>query len=319
MNYGGRKMSKFLNEYKDGEEVLSEQLLVVSVTKNINKNGKTYLDMQLKDISCTRNAKKWDIMPGDEELFVSGNIVTVSGKMVSFNNSLQLYLNVGVLTPKDDVDLDRFVAYAPVSKEELVKDIKRYHSLIKDEDIKRIVDEVFKRYYDKFLYYPAASSIHHDYRHGLLYHTVSMLHHAEYFASYYKDIDTDLLYAGAMLHDLGKVIELEGDINFKYSLEGKLLGHISIGAGLIQEVRHSLGIESEKAILLQHMVLSHHGQLEFGSPVLPMTKEALLLSLIDNIDSKMAFVLKTEEGVEPGNFTQKLFPLDNRVLYVPKK
>lgn len=310
---------KLLNEFHDGEELIDQQLLVMSVTKNINKNGKPYLDLQLKDVSTTRNAKKWEIMPGDEELFAVGNILSIDGKMILFNNSLQLYIQNARLVEKDDIDITSFVTYAPVKEEELIKDLKRYRSLIKDSGIKAIVDDIYSRYYDKFIYYPAASSIHHDYRNGLLYHSVSMLHHAEYFASYYGDLDTDLLYAGAMLHDLGKVVELEGDISFKYSLEGKLLGHISIGSAIVQEARERLNINSEKGILLQHLILSHHGQLEFGSPVPPLTKEALLLSIIDNVDSKMAILKKALDEVEPGSFTSKIFPLDGRLFYKPKK
>jgi 3'-5' exoribonuclease len=133
------------------------------------------------------------------------------------------------------------------------------------------------------------------------------------------DADRDLMITGCLLHDLGKIIELEGPIVYKYSLEGKLLGHISIMAAELRKAAQELDIKSETPLLLEHMILSHHGQLEFGSPVMPITKEALLLSLIDNLDSKMVVVDKALSDVQEGNFSNKVFPLDNRSFYKPKK
>ena len=140
-----------------------------------------------------------------------------------------------------------------------------------------------------------------------------------YLASYYEDVDKDVLLSGILLHDMGKTIEFEGPVVYKYSIEGKLLGHISIMVSEIRRAAEGLKITSEVPMLLEHMVLSHHGYPDFGSPVLPMTKEALLLSLIDNLDSKMVIVSKALENVNPGEFSQKVFPLDNRMIYKPKK
>ena len=133
------------------------------------------------------------------------------------------------------------------------------------------------------------------------------------------DVDHDLVITGCLLHDMGKIIELEGPIVYKYSTEGKLLGHISIMAAEIRKAADELKLTSEVPLLLEHMVLSHHGQQEFGSPVMPLTKEGLLLSLIDNLDSKMVVVNKAVADVEPGNFSNKVFSLDNRSFYKPKK
>jgi len=145
-----------------------------------------------------------------------------------------------------------------------------------------------------------------------------MADHAAYLAPIYG-ADHDLMITGCLLHDFGKIIELEGPIVYKYSLEGKLLGHISIMCAEIRKAAEELNITSEVPLLLEHMVLSHHGQQEFGSPVLPLTKEALLLSLIDNLDSKMVVISKAINEIEPGTFTNKIFPLDNRSFYKPKK
>ena len=140
-----------------------------------------------------------------------------------------------------------------------------------------------------------------------------------YLANYYPNIDKDILLTGILLHDMGKTIEFEGPIVYKYSLTGRLLGHITIMVSEIRRAAEGLKITSEVPLLLEHMVLSHHGSNEFGSPILPMTKEALLLSLIDNLDSKMVIVEKALEGVNPGEFSTKVYPLDNRCIYKPKE
>jgi 3'-5' exoribonuclease len=127
-----------------------------------------------------------------------------------------------------------------------------------------------------------------------------------------------MLITGVLLHDIGKTVEFEGPAVFHYSLEGKLIGHISIMVAEIREAAHVLGITSEVPLLLQHMVLSHHNEPEFGSPVPPLTKEAFLLTMIDNLDSKMMVIEKALDTVDEGEFTQKLFPLNGRMLYKPK-
>ena len=190
---------------------------------------------------------------------------------------------------------------------------------IEDKDCKAILYYFIKKFGDKIFVNPAASSVHHEFSSGLLMHSVSLAEHADYFSKYYNDINRDLVVTGALIHDFGKMIELVGPAVFKYSVEGRLLGHISIMCGELRIAAKELNIQSETPILLEHIVLSHHGQYEYGSPVLPLTREALLISLIDNIDSKMLVLDKAYEGIEEGEFTQKIYPLDGRCFYKPKK
>ena len=154
---------------------------------------------------------------------------------------------------------------------------------------------------------------------GLLYHTLCMADMASLIASYYDNIDRDILITGVLLHDVGKVVELSGPIATKYTLEGKLLGHISIMAAEIRRVARELNINSETPILLEHMILSHHGSKEFGSPVLPLTREAVILHFVDDLDSKMNILDKAYADVEEGEFTQRIMPMDGRAFYKPKK
>ena len=220
--------------------------------------------------------------------------------------------------PLEEIDVEKFVKAPPVSKETLIKRFNDHVASIKNEDCLKIIKYMMDKFGDNIFTYPAAVSIHHEYSSGLLMHSITMADLANYLCPIY-DCDHDLMITGCLLHDLGKIIELEGPIVYKYSLEGKLLGHISIMCAEIRKAAEELKITGEVPLLLEHMVLSHHGQQEFGSPVMPLTKEGLLLSLIDNLDSKMVVVNKAIADVEPGNFSNKVFSLDNRAFYKPKK
>jgi 3'-5' exoribonuclease len=142
---------------------------------------------------------------------------------------------------------------------------------------------------------------------------------ALYLGKKYKNINLSILLAGALLHDLGKIIELSGPAVTTYTTEGQLLGHISIGFSMLKEECDRLEISNEKAIQLQHIVLSHHGKFEYGSPVLPSTKEAILLSMIDDMDAKMELADSVLENVEEGEFSGRVFAFNDRTLYKPQK
>ena len=310
-------MEKMIIELMDGMH-LSGQYLIGSVAKCVNNNGQAYLNLDLKDSSGSINAKKWEVNGNDEDIFVSGNVLYVEGEVLKYKDSLQVKILSARKVESEDVDITKFMKAPPVPKEELIRRFNVHVESIKNEDCRKILDYLIKRLSPKLFDYPAAVSVHHDYSSGLLMHTVSMADHGVYFADYYGDIDKDILLTGILLHDMGKTIEFEGPIIYKYSVEGKLLGHISLMVSEIRRAAEGLKITSEVPLLLEHMVLSHHGSIEFGSPILPMTKEALLLSLIDNLDSKMVVVNKALQDVEPGAFSNKVFPLDNRAFYKPK-
>ena len=308
---------KMISELNDHEHV-EGQFLVGSVSKGVNTVGGSYFSLELRDASGTITAKKWDATMEDEQLFVSGNVVAIVGETNKYKDQLQLKVLSAELVSLDNIDVERFVKAPPVSKKELIKRFEDHVSSIKNEDCLKLLAYFKKKFGENLFSYPAAVSIHHEYSSGLLMHSVSMADLATYLCPIY-DVDHDLIVTGCLLHDMGKMIELEGPIVYKYSTEGKLLGHISIMAAEIRKAAEELKLQSEVPLLLEHMVLSHHGQQEFGSPVMPLTKEALLLSLIDNLDSKMVVVNKALSEVEPGAFSNKVFPLDNRAFYKPKK
>ena len=311
-------MVKMIIDFNDGNHI-SGQFLVNSGAKCVNNQGSAYMNLELKDASGTVNAKKWEANAEDENIYKQGNVVYIEGEVLKYKESLQVKILSGEVVDPNDIDVVKFIKQPPVPKEELIKRFNAHVESIQNEDCRKILDYEIKRLSPKLFEYPAAVSVHHDYGSGLLMHTVSMADLGVFLANYYPNVDKDILLTGILLHDMGKTIEFEGPIVYKYSLTGKLLGHISIMVSEIRRAAEELKLTSEAPLLLEHMVLSHHGSNEFGSPVLPMTKEALLLSLIDNLDSKMVIVEKALEGVNPGEFSQKIYPLDGRCIYKPKE
>ena len=308
---------KMISEFNDHDHI-EGQFLVGNVAKGVNTNGGSYFSVELRDASGSINAKKWDATLQDEEIFIAGNVIALVGETNRYKDALQLKILSAELVPLEEINAERFVKAPPVSKDILIERFNKYVSSINNPDCKKLLDYMINKYQDKLFSYPAAVSIHHEYSSGLLMHSISMADLAAFLCPIYE-ADYDLLITGCLLHDMGKITELEGPIVYKYSIEGKLLGHISIMAAEIRKAADELKITSEVPLLLEHMVLSHHGQQEFGSPIMPLTKEALLLSLIDNLDSKMVVVNKALAEVEPGGFSNKVFPLDNRAFYKPKK
>lgn len=309
---------KSINELKDGDKVTLE-LLVANALKGVTNNGLTYLTIELRDATGSINAKKWEVTARDEEIFQVGAVVEVTADVIFYKTSLQLKILDAEKLNEEDIDQTKFIKGPPVKKEELIEKFQKHIDSIEDKDCHLLVSTIVERFASKIFEYPAAVSVHHEFASGLLFHTVTMADLAVLLCSYYEGIDKDILLSGILIHDVGKTIELEGPVVYKYSTEGKLVGHISIMSAIIKDMAEELSIKSEVPTLLQHMVLSHHGEYEFGSPVLPMTKEAILLNYIDLIDSKMMIVDKALEELNPGEFSQRLFTLDNRSIYKPLK
>lgn len=307
---------RLIKEFVENEKI-KQCFLVNNVTKGVTTKGSAYYNVILQDASGTIESKKWEINDGDEEIFKIGNIVEVEGDVLLYKGGNQLKIINARVCDDKEIDATMFVQSAPVNKNDLQKILFEYIEEIEDIDVKLIVEEIIKNNYISFCNYPAATKNHHEYASGLLYHTVSMLKLAKSICDIYPSLNRSLLYGGVILHDVGKTTELSGPIVAKYTTKGLLLGHITIIQSEIQKVSEKLAISSEVPMLLQHMVLSHHGHYEFGSPVLPMIKEAEILTYIDNIDSRMNMMDKILDQVEEGEFTQRQFALENRAFYKP--
>ena len=307
----------WIKELKENDRVYCEYL-VTNVSKGVTNNNAAYLSITLQDNTGTIEAKKWDATEQDAEIFKIGNIVLVKADVINYRTGLQMKVLSGEVMDLDEVDLTLFTPSAPIPVEELKARLEKYIDSIKDPEFNLLVREIITPIYDLYTIYPAAVRNHHEYNSGLLYHTLSMAGIAEKISECYPSVNYDLLMSGVLLHDVGKTIELSRPPIVKYSKEGRLIGHISIMHSMIRETAFKLGIEDEKRILLEHMILSHHGKYEYGSPVLPLTREALLLNMIDDMDAKMTIIDKAFANIEEGEFTPKLFPLDERSFYKPK-
>ncbi len=212
--------------------------------------------------------------------------------------------------------LRSFYCAAPLSEDELEGMINDYISKLDNKIIKDITTKLIEKYHDDYFLYPAAIKMHHAYIGGLAFHSASMLKLAEGVINAYPYLNKDYIYAGIMLHDIGKIKELSGIVSPEYSVEGQLIGHLVLGAMEIKEMAKELGYEgSEEVMLLEHMLISHHGMPQYGSAKKPMTAEALVLWYVDTIDSKLR-VLETElEKTEEGKFTDSIGVLDKQKMY----
>ncbi|MET3729783.1 3'-5' exoribonuclease [Fictibacillus halophilus] len=310
-------MKKGLAFYKVGE-IVDGFFLIKSSVKGTASNGKPFLTLILQDQTGDVEAKLWDSSPEDEELYAAQAIVKLAGEMGNYRGKMQLKLKaIRPATDLDGVKVSDFLETAPLSQDAMVETITKYIFEMKNPNIQRITRHLLKKHQAEFLEYPAAVKNHHEFVSGLAFHVVSMLDMAKAFSKLYPSLDTDLLYSGIILHDLGKVIELSGPVAASYTLEGKLLGHITIMVNEIGKAADELEIEGEEVTVLQHLVLSHHSKPEWGSPKAPLIREAEILHMIDNFDARMNMMDRALEKVQPGEFTDKQFALENRSLYKP--
>lgn len=304
-----------INEFTSGLNI-EETFLIKSVTQGITNKGSAYLSLVLQDDTGSIDAKFWDVSEALLAEVKAGLIYTIKANVINYKNVNQL--KIETMTLNEDYDITFLLRSSIYSKEVLQAELKSYIERIKHPHLHKIVVELLKIYHNDYFDYPAAMSNHHNYVRGLSEHVVSMLKTSEALSQIYPQLNTDLLFAGIILHDLGKCIELSGPVATTYTIEGNLVGHISIVAGKIDVIKEKFNLDSEMVLLLKHIVLSHHGKLEFGSPVLPLIPEAELIHYIDNIDARMNAIRQAYETVEEGNFTQRIFALEGRSFYKPK-
>lgn len=308
---------KKLLAHTEGEKI-ELFLFIKRVTRAIATSGKPYLTIVLQDKSGELEGRLWDVFPGAEESLVAGAIVFLNGEIQIYKGKAQVKIGkIRLKTDEENIQIGDLVPAAPVSQNEMDERINHYINEIQNNDIQRITKTLFEKYHAQFLSYPAATKNHHEFVSGLAYHVVSMLDLAKAIANLYPTLNKDLLYAGVILHDMGKVKELSGPTATQYTIEGNLIGHISMISSDITRVACELNIEGESVMLLQHLVLSHHGKGEWGSPKVPMIREAEMLHYIDNIDAKMNMMDRALEHVKPGNFSERIFALENRSIYKP--
>ena len=294
--------------------------LIHRATQGVTAQGKDYMTLYLQDKSGDIEAKLWTVTKDDMKILKPEIIVWVKGDVINYRGRKQMKVNqFRLATTEDGVKTQDFVDGAPLSPNEIQDELSHFILEIENAHLQRITRHLLKKYQDKFFTYPAASSHHHNFAGGLSYHVLTMLKIAKSLCDIYPLLNRSLLYSAIILHDIGKVRELSGPVATTYTVEGNLLGHISIASDEVAETAKELGIDSEEVMLLRHMILAHHGKMEFGSPKLPHLKEAEILFFIDNIDAKMNMFDKAFKKTEKGQFTERIFGMDNRQFYNPEK
>lgn len=293
-------------------------LLVRSSDSRTGGNGNPYLDLTLSDASGDMNAKVWNT---SQEAPKVGSVVKVRGNITEFNGRLQFRVEkLRDTTEEDVVDVSQLVASAPEKPETMLQTIYSVLDGFKNKNLQKVVRWMVDDVKDKLLFFPAAQRLHHAERSGLLHHTTSMLRVAEALLSCYPALDGELLKAGVVVHDLGKTYEMASDEYGNvsdYTRDGLLLGHLVREAGKVRDAANAVGVpqEDEYLLLLEHMILSHHGEAEYGSPRKPMFPEAELLHFIDVIDARMnemeGILARTPEGV----FSERVWSLDRRMYH----
>ena len=293
--------------------------LIKSCTKGTTSKGAPYLNLVLQDNTGSMDAKFWDVKPEDEKNADAGKVVDAAIEVILYNHALQLRVNR--ITPADvaEDEMKEYIQASAIDHDKMREAVYSYAESIRNDKLRRLVLAMLARTQDKFFAYPAASRIHHGYMGGLAEHTLGMADTADAVCRQYPQLNRDLLIAGVLVHDMGKTAELGGLISSEYSLEGRLTRHISICHGWLCEEADKLGLgSSEETLCLRHMILSHHGKLEYGSPVAPMLQEAEVLNLIDNLDARMNTLKQAFDTLESGQWTTRLFALENRQFYKPK-
>lgn len=254
-----------------------------------NKNGKDYCTVKLQDKTGIIDGKIWSIHPGVKSFEVD-EVVSIEGEVILYQDNLQLNVTKIEKADEKDFDLKDLMPHTPKDPLQLEKELFGFIESVENSFIKKLLENIFydEAIYESFLVNGAAKSVHHAYLNGLLEHTVSVTKIGIYLSSLYEKVNKDLVIAGCLLHDVGKIEELAPFPKNDYTDEGQLLGHIVIGAQKIVEAAGGIeGFPQEIKVLLQHIVLAHHGEYEYGSPKRPKCIEAMIVHLADLSDSKL--------------------------------
>jgi len=272
----------------------------------ISRGGNPYLYLRLSDRTGEIEGRLWEGIEEWAKALTEGDFLRISGKVVGFRGQRQI--NIKEMEITDEVDIKDFLPTSERDVDEMLEDLRTAIAVVRDTHLRSLLHSFF---YDEgfialFKRAPAAKDLHHVYIGGLLEHTIEVTKLCMEAVNHFKNLNKDLLVTGALLHDIGKVYEFNYERVIEYSTRGRLLGHIAIGINLLEDrIRGIKGFPEELRMLLEHLVISHHGENEYGSPVVPKTVEALILHSLDNLNAKVncfqSFI--DREGTEEGRWT----------------
>lgn len=316
-----RKPVTELKEKKILKNELNKEMFIFLLVKKVEiktaKNGSEYLDIVASNKDNIIDFKKFELT--DEERSVRpGEIIKIRCEIQLYNGAPQLKVFQFRKASAEEVSIEELIPSAPMTGEEMYQQLESFISIIKDEDYKKIVSVIYEKHKEKLMISAAALHMHHMVRGGLLFHIVTMAKACLRMCKVYTWLDADLLLAGVLLHDIGKVSELKTNATGMaedFTKEGKLLGHLELGLIEVHDVCIQLKISDEKRLCLEHLIASHHGEPEFGAATIPVMAEAHMLHFLDLIDSKMDAYKTALDGTNPGEFSEKVYALKNRNIY----
>lgn len=295
---------QFIDQLKEGDR-FDDLFLVKGVRHAETKAGKPYLVLTVMDRTGELSGPVWEEVGYYSDICQPGNIVKLTGSIRSFQSTLQLKVDEAVVIDDQDIDLAFFLPSTMRDREDMALELQKIVHTVDDPFVRKLLLKFFKkgRLWDKFQDAPAAKGIHHAYVGGLLEHTLSVVQIADLLSTHYHGIDRSLLLAGALLHDIGKLEELavnKGVVD--YTSSGRLKGHLVIGSEMVGEAAAEIdNFPQDRLEQIQHLILSHHGRQEFGSPTVPMTVEAFLLSFLDDLDAKMNVTEQLRYKIDNGD------------------
>lgn len=304
-------MHEDISTFINGLEVCDYYILSKAEQKN-GANGRVYLNAELRDATGTITCKQWDYSGNVHEQV--GSVIKIKGRVDEYRGALQLIIDQSrTLQKADNPDLPALLPVADIDAGTVMDGIIRSIEAFEDEDYKNVCLTIYERERDGLLAMPAAKSVHHANIHGLLEHISTMLRAADAVCQLYPIINKSLLKAGVLLHDLGKLEEFTlspTGLVTEYSPQGQLIGHPVLGAIKVKQVCDELETPQEKAMLLQHLLLSHHALPEYGAAVVPKIPEAFMLHHLDALDAEMYQCAEAMPGVRPGGMTRSIYGLE---------
>jgi len=299
----------FISDLRDGQQVAATFLVRSKEIRTSPRTSRSWLQLELADRTGTISGKMWDGYESLVTLFERDDVVKVRARAKLYNDQLELTVEHVAPCSESDYELADFLPHTKQDVEKLYSRLNEAVHAAENPWIKTLLVSVVEdaSIAPKFKRAPAAMTMHHAYIGGLLEHTVSLIDLMRLVSSHYPELNRDLLLAGVVLHDIGKIEELSCARGFGYTTEGQLLGHIALGQAI---VRRKIDAISEfprpLATVIEHLILSHHGSLEFGSPKLPLTREAVALHFLDDLDSKMAAIETTmASDAGSGDWTER--------------
>jgi 3'-5' exoribonuclease len=283
--------SFYVSSLQDGQAVTSLFLVREKEIRTSPRTGSSWLQLELSDRTGTISAKMWDNFTAIVSTFDRDDVVQIRGRVKLYNGQKELTLETVIPSAEHDYELADFLPHTKYDVEELYSKLRAAVAQMSNPYLQELLTSFIAdpAIAPKLKRAPAAMTMHHAFIGGLLEHIVSLIGLARAISEHYRELDADLLLTGVVLHDIGKIEELRYARGIEYSTEGRLLGHIMIGAGMVHErIKAISGFPVPLAVLVEHLILSHHGTHEFGSPTLPQVREAVALNFIDDLDSKMA-------------------------------